>query len=195
MESVERISTDVEEEQNRTAKVCALPGAQMRGTWGTQIQWLYSLLPAPGPPANVIKHPTSAWVVQQLREAFPYDAASKYLIFDRGTQFNEEVVDTMKSFGIQPKRTSFRSPWQNGVAERWVGNCRRDLLDHVIVLNEQHLKRLMNEYVRYYHDDRTHLALEKRTPAGREAEIRHDGCKVISMPRLGGLHHRYDLAA
>ena len=101
----------------------------------------------------------------------------------------------MKSFGIQPKRTSFRSPWQNGVAERWVGNCRRDLLDHVIVLNEQHLKRLMNEYVRYYHDDRTHLALEKRTPAGREAEIRHDGCKVISMPRLGGLHHRYDLAA
>ena len=69
------------------------------------------------------------------------------------------MIDTVKSFGIQPKRTSFRSPWQNGVAERWVGNCRRDLLDHVIVLNERHLKRLMNEYVRYYHDDRTHLAL------------------------------------
>jgi hypothetical protein len=64
------------------------------------------------------------------------------------------------------------------------------------VLNEQHLKRLMSEYVRYYHQDRTHLALAKGTPAGREAEIDHDaGCKVISMPRLGGLHHRYDLAA
>jgi transposase InsO family protein len=92
---------------------------------------------------HVTKHPTSAWVVQQLREAFPYDSAPGYLIFDRGSQFNEEVIDTIKSFGIKPKRTSFRSPWQNGVAERWVGNCRRDLLDHVIVLNERHLKRLM----------------------------------------------------
>ena len=82
---------------------------------------------------------------QQLREAFPYDSAPRYLIFDRATNFNEEVVDTIKSFGIEPKRTSFRSPWQNGVAERCVGNCRRDLLDHVIVLNERHLKRLMSE--------------------------------------------------
>jgi transposase InsO family protein len=90
----------------------------------------------------------------------------------------------------------FKSPWQNGVAERWVGNCRRDLLDRVIVLNEQHLKRLMSEYVRYYHDDRTHLALEKKTPAGREDEIHLGaGCKVISMPRLGGLYHRYGRAA
>jgi hypothetical protein len=145
---------------------------------------------------NVTRHPTSAWVVQQLRDTFPYDVASKYLIFDRGTQFNEEVIDVVKSFSIQPKRTSFRSPWQNGVAERWVGNCRRDLLNHVIVLNEQHLKRLMSEYVRYYHDDRTHLALEKGTPAGREAETKPNAdCRVVSMPRLGGLHHRYDLAA
>ena len=145
---------------------------------------------------NVTRHPTSAWIVQQLREAFPYDSAPKYLIFDRGANFNQEVIDTVKNFGTQPKRTNFRSPWQNGVAERWVGACRRDLLDHVIVLNERHLKRLMNEYVRYYHDDRTHLALDKGTPAGREAEMNPDaGRKVISMQRLGGLHHRYDLAA
>jgi putative transposase len=145
---------------------------------------------------KVTKHPTSAWVIQQLREAFPYDSSPGYLIFDRSASFNEEVIDTMKSFGIKPKRTSFRSPWQNGVAERWVGNCRRDLLDHVVVLNERHLKRLMSEYVRYYHDDRTHLALAKGTPAGREArQIPDAGCKVVSTPRLGGLHHRYDLAA
>ena len=145
---------------------------------------------------NVTKHPTSAWVVQQLREAFPYDSARSYLIFDRGTQFNSEVIDTVKSFGIQPKRTSFRSPWQNGVAERWAGNCRRDLLDHVIVLNERHLKRLINEYVRYYHEDRTHLALAKGTPAGREAMSNAEASgRVIAIPRLGGLHHRYDLAA
>lgn len=88
---------------------------------------------------NMTKHPDSAWVVQQLREAFPYDSAPGYLIFDHGAIFDEEVIDTVKSFGIQPKRASFRSPWQNGVAERWVGNCRRDLLNHVIVLNERHL--------------------------------------------------------
>jgi transposase InsO family protein len=68
-----------------------------------------------------------------LREAFPYDSAPGYLIFDRGANFNQEVIDTVKIFGIQPKRTSFRSPWQNGVAERFVGNCRRDLLDHVVL--------------------------------------------------------------
>jgi transposase InsO family protein len=145
---------------------------------------------------NVTRHPTCAWVVQQLCEAFPYDSAPKFLIFDRGANFNGEVIVTVKSFGVQPKRTSFRSPWQNGVAERWVGNCRRDLLDNVIVLNQWHLKRLMNEYVSYYHDDRTHLALEKRTPAGREAAKNHDaGYGIIATPRLGGLHHRYDLAA
>jgi len=101
----------------------------------------------------------------------------------------------MKSFGVRPKRTSFRGPWHNGVAERWVGNCRRDLLDHVIVLNERHLKRLMKEYVRYYHPDRTHLALAKGTPAGREAANNSGvGGRIMAMPRLGGLHHRYDLA-
>jgi transposase InsO family protein len=106
------------------------------------------------------------------------------------------VIETVKSFGIEPKRTSYRSPWQNGVAERWVGNCRRDLLGHVIVVNEGHLERLMNKCVRYYHDDRTHLGLEKRTPAGREAQARPTvGIEVIEMPRLGGLHYRYDLAA
>jgi len=131
-----------------------------------------------------------------MRETFPYDSVPGYLIFDRGSNFNAEVVRAIKNFGIQPKRTSFRSPWQNGVAERWVGNCRRDLLDHVIVLNERHLKRLMSEYVRYYHDDRTHLALEKGTPNGREAEKSSEaGGRVVVMPRLGGLHHRYDLAA
>jgi len=85
---------------------------------------------------------------------------------------------------------------RNGVAEHSIGNCRRDLLDHVIVLNERHLKRLMTEYVRYHHDDRTHLALEQGTPAGREA-LKGSGttCRVVPTPRIGGLHHCYDLAA
>jgi len=127
---------------------------------------------------------------------FHTNRVPRYLIFDRATNFNQEVVSTVESFGIRPTRTSFRSPWQNGAAERWVGICRRDLLDHVIVLNQRHLKRLMNEYVRYYHEDRTHLALAKETPADRlAAKSPHASSGVVSLPRLGGLHHRYDLAA
>ena len=80
---------------------------------------------------NVMKHPTSAWIIQQLREAFPLEASHKYLIFDRDHKFGLEVIAAAKATGIIPKRTSFRSPWQNGIAERWVGSCRRDLLDHI----------------------------------------------------------------
>ena len=83
---------------------------------------------------NVTRHPTSAWVSQQLREAFPFDAAPRYLIHDRDATFSAEVLATAKILGVKSIRTSFKSPWQNGVAERFVGNCRRDLFDHVIVL-------------------------------------------------------------
>ena len=84
-----------------------------------------------------------------MREAWPYAPAHRFLVFDRDTKFGNDVISFAKDMGSQPVRTAFRSPWQNGVAERWVGSCRRDLLDHVIVLNERHLKRLMTEYVRY----------------------------------------------
>ena len=97
--------------------------------------------------------------------------------------------------GSQPVRTAFRSPWQNGIAERWVASVRRDLLNHVIVLNERHLRRLLKEYIRYYHEDRTHLGLGKDTPDGRVATLTPSSHKVISLQRLGGLHHRYTIAA
>ena len=110
--------------------------------------------------------------------------------------FGADVVSVVKDMGSQPTRTAFRCPWQNGVAERWVGSCRRDLLDHVIILNERHLKRLLSCYLLYYHEDRTHLGLAKDTPAGRPTAIRSGTeCKIQSFPRLGGLHHRYAVAA
>ncbi len=115
---------------------------------------------------------------------------------DRDSKFSADVVTTVEDNGTQPVRTTFRSPWQNGVAERWVGSVRRDLLDHVIVLNERHLRRLLKDYVRYYHEDRTHLGLGKDTPVSRvAASVPLRGQKVISLPRLGGLHHRYTVAA
>lgn len=142
---------------------------------------------------NVTKHPTSLWVVQQLREAFPFESASRFLIFDREGKYGVEVPAAVRSLSMRPVRTSFESPWQNGVAERWVESCRRDLLDHVIAVNERHLKRLLWDYIRYYHEDRTHLGLGKGTPENR---IPSQGIgRVVASARLGGLHHRYDRAA
>ena len=112
---------------------------------------------------NITKHPTSSWIIQQLREALPFGAAPRFLIHDRDAKYGTEVPAAIRSLKINAVRTSFESPWQNGVAERWVGSCRRELLDHVIALNERHLKRLLAEYVSYHHEDRTHLELGKGT--------------------------------
>jgi transposase InsO family protein len=101
--------------------------------------------------------------MQQLREAFPFESPHKYVILERDKKFGLDVIAAIRAMGSRPKTTSFRSPWQNGVAERWVESCRCDLLDHMIVLNERHLKRLLSEYVCYYHEDRTHLGLSKET--------------------------------
>ncbi len=117
---------------------------------------------------------------------------TNYLILDRDKKFGTDVTETLKSMEIRIKRTAFRSPWQNGVADRWVGSCRRDLLDQVIVLNEAHLRRLVRDYIRYYHEDRTHDGLGKDTPNRRPIEQRkNQKAKLLSLPRLGGLHHRY----
>lgn len=128
-----------------------------------------------------------------MREAFPFESAPRFLIFDRDGKHGSEVPAAVRSLRIRPVRTSFESPWQNGVAERWVESCCRDLLDHIIVVNESHLKRLLSEYAHYYHEDRTYLGLSKQTPGDRVRST--NGGAVITRPRLGGLHHRYDRAA
>jgi putative transposase len=142
---------------------------------------------------NVTKHPTSLWVVQQLREAFPFESTPRFLIFDRDGKYGLEVPAAVRSLTITPIRTSFESPWQNGVTERWVESCRRDMLDHVIAVSERHLERLLSEYVRYYHEDRTHLGLRKETLAGRTRAVAAG--RILSYERLGGMHHRSDRAA
>jgi putative transposase len=137
---------------------------------------------------NATEHPTAQWLVQQLREAFPEDRAPKYLVLDRDGKFNGEVAAMLKCLGSKLIRTAYHSPWQNGVAERWVGSCRRELLDHVIVLSEPHLPRLVREYIRYYQEDRVHDALDKDTPTGRVLERRQtEAARVVGVPRVGGL--------
>ena len=112
---------------------------------------------------NATFHPTAAWVIQQLREAFPYDTAPRYLIFDRDSIFSSAVVEFIKAMGTKPVRISYRSPRQNGTGERWIGSCRRELLEHVVVLSERHFIRLVRSYISHYHEDRCHLGLSKDT--------------------------------
>src|SRR5215831_5371472 len=141
---------------------------------------------------NVTRHPTAEWVVQQLREAFPEAGRYRYAIFDRDSRHDADVIGFWKATGLKAKRTSVQAPWQNGVAERWVGSCRREILDHVIPLNEEHLRRLLRDFVNYYHQDRVHDSLGKDTPNRRPVEQKPaKNATVDSMPRLGGLHHRY----
>jgi transposase InsO family protein len=145
---------------------------------------------------NVTRNPQALWVALQLHETWESaEPPPRFVIFDRDSKFGGDVVATVRALGGQPIRTGFRSPWQNGVAERWVGSVRRELLDHVIVLNQRHLRRLLNNYVCYYHEDRTHLGLNKDTPGRRPPEPAAARGHVISQPRLGGLHHRYTVAA
>jgi putative transposase len=141
---------------------------------------------------NVTRHPNSEWVVQQLREAFPEAGPYRYVILDRDAKFDSSVLQFLEATRLEAKRTSIRSPWQNGIAERWVGSCRRELLDHVIPLNDEHLRRLVRDYVAYFHHDRIHDALSKDTPHCRPVEDKPcPQATLISNARLGGLHHRY----
>ena len=141
---------------------------------------------------NVTFHPNAAWVKNQLENAFAKSHAIKYMIYDRDSIFSPLIKTTLKSLGIDAVRTSYQSPWQNGIAERFVGNVRREMLDHVIIINRVHLYRLMREYIDYYHDDRTHYALNKETPYNRPIQVKPTATsKIVGIPKLGGLHHRY----
>jgi putative transposase len=140
---------------------------------------------------NVTRHPSAQWVIQQLRETFPDHPAHRYLILDNDAIFSAEVACTAARIGICPLRTALHSPWQNGTAERFVGTIRRELLDHVVVLSEDHLRRLLREYVEYYNAERVHTSIGD-SPTGRSSEVKPSAeATIIRLPRVGGLHGRY----
>ncbi|NCF20617.1 MAG: transposase [Haliea sp.] len=143
---------------------------------------------------NATEHPTAQWTAQQLVEAFPFDTAPRYLQRDRDAVYGEKVRQRIKSLGIEEVVSAPRSPWQNPYAERVIGTIRRECLDHVIILNERHLRRILREYFSYYHTCRTHLSLQKDTPEPRPVEPLEMG-RVVAFPRIGGLHHRYERVA
>jgi len=137
---------------------------------------------------GVSSRPHSQWAIQQLRETFAFDETTKYVIRDNDKIFSEELKQTIKRFGLKDTPTAPRSPWQNPICERVMGTLRRECLDHMIILNEKHLRAVLDEFVEYYNTSRTHMSLKKDAPAHRE--VQGEG-KIVSQPVLGGLHHVY----
>jgi putative transposase len=139
---------------------------------------------------HVTDHPTAVWIARQITEAFPYEAAPRYLLRDRDGVYGQHFRDRVRNLGSEEVLIAPQSPWQNPYVERLIGTIRRECLDHVIVLHERHLRRTLASFFAYYHEARTHLSLARNAPCPREVEPRHRG-RVVAVPHLGGLHHRY----
>ena len=143
---------------------------------------------------NVTDNPTAVWTAQQIVEAFPWDSTPKYLLRDRDAIYGAEFRKRIQAMGIEQVLSAPRSPWQNPFVERLIGTLRRDCLDHVVVVNEPHLRRIIARYLDYYHDWRTHLSLAMDAPNPRMVHPPNQG-RVVAFPELGGLHHHYERLA
>ena len=143
---------------------------------------------------NVTDAPTAQWTAQQLVEAFPWDTAPRYLLRDRDAVYGVVFTRRVHALGIREVKTAPRAPWQNPYVERLIGTLRRECLDHVVVLNGTHLRRVLRDYLLYYHSARTHLSLDKDAPEPRAVE-RSDLGRIVATPMVGGLHHRYSRLA
>ncbi len=146
---------------------------------------------------GVTRHPTDAWVAQQLREATPFGQRPRYLVRDRDSKYGPAFARVAAASGIVELRTAYRAPRQNAACERFLGSVRRECLDHVLVLGEAHLRRVLREYVTYFNQDRPHQGIQQHIPGGTTASpVREGGAgKVRAFPVLGGLHHAYQRAA
>jgi transposase InsO family protein len=139
---------------------------------------------------NVTEHPTAIWTAEQIVDAFPDESAPVYLIRDRDRTYGQPFRHRVKGLGIEEVLTAPQSPWQNPFAERLIGSIRRECLNHVLVLGERHVRRILTHYFAYYHQARTHLALDKDAPDFRPIELPVKG-KIVQLTEVGGLHHRY----
>jgi transposase InsO family protein len=143
---------------------------------------------------NVTEYPTAAWTAQQVVDAFPWETEPRYLLRDRDRVYGEYFRQRVGNMGITEVLIAPRNPWQNPYVECVIGSIRRDLLDHVIVLNEPHLRRLLTDYLTYYHGFRMHLALAMDCPVPRAVAPPEAG-EVIAVPEIGRLHHHYERRA
>src|SRR3982074_3027936 len=157
------------------ASTCSMSSSSF--DWSRNLVWI-----------NVTPHPTAEWIARQVTEAFPWAEAPRYLIRDRDRVYGAAVTHRLRAMGIRDKPIAPGSPWQNGFAERLIGSIRRECVDHIVVLGEAHLRRILTKYAAYYNELRTHRSLGKDAPIHRA--IQHVGC-IAAVPVLGGLHHHY----
>jgi len=143
---------------------------------------------------NITTNPTAEWTAQQIVNAFPWDEAPSLLLRDRDSICGEFFQRRIKNMGIKQVVTAARSPWQNPFVERLIGSIRRECLDHVIVMNEKHLRRILAAYFIYYHRWRVHQSLEMDCPEHRNVHMLDRG-RVVEIGHIGGLHHHYERAA
>jgi len=143
---------------------------------------------------NVTDHPSAAWAAHQLVESFPEETAPKYLLRDRDAIYGDVFIRRVKGLGMSEILIAPRAPWQNPFAERVIGSIRRECLDHVIVINERPFRRLLRGYLAYYNATRPHQSLDNDSPHRREVQTPAGG-RIVAIPQLGGLHHRYQRAA
>ena len=143
---------------------------------------------------NVTTNPYAEWTAQQIVNAFPDEEAPRFLLRDRDGIYGQYFQDRMKGLRIEEVLIAPRAPWQNPYCERVIGSIRRECLDHMIILNEAHLKRILTDYFEYYHLARPHLSLDRNSPTPREVEAPSES-EVVSIPQVGGLHHRYSRPA
>jgi len=143
---------------------------------------------------NITTNPTAEWTAQQIVNAFPWDEAPRFLLRDRDSIYGATFKCRVKNMGIEQVVTAPRSPWQNGYVERLIGSIRRECLDHVVVMNERHLRRILTGYFDYYHRWRIHQSLKMDCPERRDVHASDRG-RVVELGHLGGLHHHYERAA
>lgn len=144
---------------------------------------------------NATRHPTDAWVAQQLREATPFSESPRFLIRDNDRKYGAHFDQVAAVSGVRILRTPFRAPQANATCERFLGSVRRECLDHVLVLGERHLRRVLREYVAYFNQERPHQGLGQATPESPPTPVRNPGGPVRALPVLGGLHHAYQCVA
>jgi transposase InsO family protein len=155
---------------------------------------------------GVTRHPTQEWVTQQLKEATPFDHKPKYLIRDRDSRFGHQFDTIAKASGIEVVKTAYRTPKMNSICERFLGSAKRECLDHLFILSERHLARVLKEYVEYFNHCRPHQGINQALPVpqipgtfpdkGEASTIQlTESGKIIALPVLGGLHHSYQRAA
>jgi transposase InsO family protein len=139
----------------------------------------------------VTARPTDEWLSKQMQQAFLYTNVPRFIVRDRDALYGKQFCERLKQIGIQEVLTAPQSPWQNTYVERVIWTIRRECLDHVIVINERHLRGILESYIKYYNRSRTHNSLDEDCPDHRPVEPPSNGAKIVAIPEVGGLHHRY----